>query len=254
MNHTDLAGKRILITRPQLQANIFAAKLEKLNAHPVILPSIEIKPAPDLGPLRRAIGNLDQYDGVIFTSINGAKFFVDEVIVQQQENLMDTRIILAVGTSTKKYLNERGISVDVVPEVFEVKEILEKLEPGKRYLIPQGNRASIPLNSLPADVQIDKALVYYNTFTVISDEQKAQLEQDKFDFVTLTSASCAAGVLGWYSPALLPETLTASIAVCIGPNTAETAEESGFENVLIAQEHTTDGMIDRMLKKVTHES
>ena len=82
---------------------------------------------------------------------------------------------------------------------------------------------------------------------------KYQLEQEKFDFVTLTSASCAAGVLGWYSPALLPETLTASIAVCIGPNTAETAEESGFENILIAQTHTTDGMIDRMLEKVAHE-
>lgn len=253
MNNIDLAGKRILITRPQLQAEIFAANLDKLNAHPVILPSIEIKPAPDPKPLRHAVKNLDQYDGVIFTSINGAKFFMDEVIVQQQESLMSKSTIFAVGTPTRKYLNERDISVDVIPDVFEVKEILAKLESGKRYLMPQGNRASMPLGHLSSDVQIDKVLVYYNTFTVISDEQKTQLEQEKFDFVTLTSASCAAGVLGWYSPALLPETLTASIAVCIGPNTAETAEESGFENILIAQTHTTDGMIDRMLEKVAHE-
>lgn len=253
MNNTDLAGKRILITRPHLQAEIFAAKLKKLNAKPVILPSIEIKPAPDPKPLRHAVESFDQYDGVIFTSINGAKFFVDEVVAQQQENVMNRRTIFAVGASTKKYLNERGISVNVVPDVFEVKEILAKLESGKRYLMPQGNRASMPLGHLSSDIQIDKVLVYYNTFTVISDEQRAHLEQEKFDFVTLTSASCAAGVLGWYSPALLPETLTTSVAVCIGPNTAETAEESGFENILIAQTHTTDGMIDRMLEKVAHE-
>jgi len=253
MSQVNLAGKTILITRPQFQAEIFASKLEQLDAKPIIKPSILIKPALDQKPLQNSVQHLGQYDGVIFSSLNGAKYFLDEVEVQRQKEVLQTRQLVAVGPVTEHYLNQREMDVDVVPELFLAQEMLSKLEVGKRYLMPQGNRTTQSSIEALGDVQIDRVLVYFNTFRDISDAEKKQIEQVHFDFITFTSASCASGLLAWFAPSLLPDSLMNAFTICIGPSTAEAAQEAGFENLLVAQEHTTEGMIDVMLERVNHE-
>ncbi len=254
MTQSKLAGKQILITRPQLQAEIFVAKLEQFGARTALMPSIEIKPSPDPRPLQQAVQQLTRYDGIIFASLNGAKYFLDEVETQQEKEQLQENDLIAIGSVTESYLNGRGVDVDMVPEVFTSKQMLSKLRSGKRYLMPQGNRSSMSQLNALGDVKIDRVLAYFNTFREISEVEKEQLEQTQFDFVTFTSASCAAGVLAWFAPALLPDALVKIPAICIGPSTAEAAHEAGFETLWVAQEHTTDGMIDCMLERVNDES
>ena len=43
------------------------------------MPTIEIRPAADYGPLDRAIADLAAYDWLIFTSANGVRFFLERL-------------------------------------------------------------------------------------------------------------------------------------------------------------------------------
>ncbi len=80
MSEIPLGGRRILITRPREQAEEFREILEGLGAHILIAPTIRIVPPGDWGPLDAAIGALGAYDWVIFTSVNGVRFFAERLL------------------------------------------------------------------------------------------------------------------------------------------------------------------------------
>src|SRR5689334_17848079 len=60
-----LFGRRILVTRAKEQADALAGRLRALGADAIEVPTIEIRPAADYGPLDSAISNLDTYDWLI---------------------------------------------------------------------------------------------------------------------------------------------------------------------------------------------
>src|SRR5579864_6068920 len=74
-----LSGRRIVVTRDRSQAAQLAEPLEELGAEALLLPVIEIREAADPGPLDHALARLDSYDWLIFTSVNGVRFFVDRL-------------------------------------------------------------------------------------------------------------------------------------------------------------------------------
>jgi len=79
MNALPLAGKRIVVTRAQGQAGELSAKLCRLGAEVVEFATIEILPALDYRPLDDAIAKIASYDWLIFTSVNGVRFFLERL-------------------------------------------------------------------------------------------------------------------------------------------------------------------------------
>jgi uroporphyrinogen-III synthase len=69
-----LEGIGVIVTRPQRQAAVFAAKIGAMGGIPIIWPAIVILPPPDRGPLDRAHSTLDAYDIAIFVSANAVEF------------------------------------------------------------------------------------------------------------------------------------------------------------------------------------
>jgi uroporphyrinogen-III synthase len=69
-----LEGRGIVVTRPQRQAAVLAAKVGSLGGVPIIWPAIVILPPPDRGPLERAHAMLDHYDIAIFVSANAVEY------------------------------------------------------------------------------------------------------------------------------------------------------------------------------------
>jgi uroporphyrinogen-III synthase len=69
-----LEGIGVIVTRPQRQAAVLAAKVAALGGVPIIWPAIVILPPPDPGPLQRAHASLDAYDIAIFVSANAVEF------------------------------------------------------------------------------------------------------------------------------------------------------------------------------------
>ncbi len=68
-------GRRIAVTRSRAQASVLTKKLEALGAEVWEFPTIEIAPAADYGPLDACLRQLNTYQWIIFTSVNGVDAF-----------------------------------------------------------------------------------------------------------------------------------------------------------------------------------
>jgi len=70
-----LAGRTVVITRAQDQANEFVTELEQYGAEVILCPTIEIRELESYERLDEAIEHLYGYDWLIFTSVNGVEYF-----------------------------------------------------------------------------------------------------------------------------------------------------------------------------------
>ncbi|NIO46919.1 MAG: HemD protein, partial [Planctomycetales bacterium] len=70
-----MADLRVVVTRPEIQAEELCNGLRALGAEPLLFPTIAIVPPEAGGPLDQAIARLADYDWIIFTSVNGVEHF-----------------------------------------------------------------------------------------------------------------------------------------------------------------------------------
>src|SRR5580693_4413873 len=68
-----LAGVRVLVGRARHQAGVLSAELRKLGATVIEIPFIEIRKPRSYKLLDSALKNLDGYDWLILTSVNGVE-------------------------------------------------------------------------------------------------------------------------------------------------------------------------------------
>ncbi len=154
-----LENKRILITRPRAQAADLCDKLAALGAVPIIFPTIEIAPLEDTSLLDEAIRNLDQYQWIIFTSVNGVQAFWDRSDLGGFGNLRGLPPnIAAIGPATALALRMHGITVTLIPDEYVAESILENIGDvrDQRILLP---RADIAREALAIELQKRGALV-----------------------------------------------------------------------------------------------
>jgi uroporphyrinogen-III synthase len=133
-----LDGVGIVVTRPQRQAAVLAAKIGALGGTPIIWPAIVILPPPDRGPLERAHASLADYDIAIFVSANAVEFGAPAA------GVWPARIVTyAPGPGTAETLAAAGIPDAQVPVTSLDSEGLLELPAladltGKRIVIFRG--------------------------------------------------------------------------------------------------------------------
>ena len=251
MTIKPLAGKRILITRPAEGAQDFAQKLRDLGAEPLLLPTIALVPPEDWGPVDRALGQLDRYDWVIFTSANGVRFALARLqALGLSVELLQRVRIAAIGPATAQALREHGLSVDFMPSKYVAEAIADGLGDvcGQRILLL---RADIARRELRERLQakgahVDEIAVYRTQPATLKPEEVEQLFQQGIDIVTFTSASTVQALLKLLGAKR--DLLDGVIVACIGPITARAAEEAGLQVHIVAREHTIDGLISAILQ------
>ena len=210
-----LFGKRILVTRARAQASALTEKLTALGASCVEAPVIRIVPPSDsYAGLDSAIGKLQDYHWVIFTSVNGAEHF----FARLHHAGKDTRALgyaktAAIGTPRAHIL---------LPRAQEARDVLP---------------ASLGAHGVTVDV-----VAAYETVpeTEHGEELAAQMMDGAFDYVTFTSSSTVKNLvrmLGNITP------LQHTKIACIGPVTAETVKQFGLDPYIVAGTYTIDGLI-----------
>ncbi|MBP2645252.1 MAG: uroporphyrin-III C-methyltransferase [Firmicutes bacterium] len=250
-DNRPLSGKTILVTRAREQASTLTEALEALGAKCVEAPAIKINPPASFDRLDRAILELNAYQWLIFTSVNG----VDSFFNRLQYSGRDTRAlrevkVAAIGLKTAEKLRQFGILADVVPAEFRAEGIVsvmeDKLAAGMRVLIP---RAAVARDMLPEalsrmGVTVDVVEAYRTGLGEADGKSVAeQLKDKEIQFVTFTSSSTVTnliGLLGEEAASLLASTTVA----CIGPITAETCVQHGLHPDIIAEEFTIRGLVD----------
>jgi uroporphyrinogen III methyltransferase/synthase len=245
-----LSGRRIVVTRARAQASSFVAGLERLGAEAIEFPTIEIVPPESYEALDRAIQNFEQYDWIIFTSVNGVSCFSDRRALLK----VDTRVLgkiraAAIGPETAKALEAMGLTPRVVPEEFRAEAILERLRPeemrGKKVLIPRATEARDvlvrTLREWGAEVDVVEA---YRTVVPKNDpgRMRALLLSRQVEMVTFTSSSTVKNFVALFGANAVEGLLSATAVACIGPITQATAEELGVRVDVIAEEYTISGL------------
>ncbi len=245
---TALAGRRVLVTRPQMADDPLVRALRERGAEPVLLPTIDIQPMEDPGPLDAALAALDSYDWIVFTSGNGVAVFFDR-LEQRGQRLAESVRLAVVGSATARALEARGARADFIPSAYVGARLGWELPDvsGRRVLLA---RAAIAREDLAAILSGRGALVddvpVYDTLPTLPDPAGlAALEGRAVTAVTFTSASTArnfAALLGCRAAPLLAGVVVA----CIGPVTSDEARGLGFPVHVEPREHTIPALVDAL--------
>lgn len=244
-----LFGKRVLVTRTRKQASKLVKLLEDLGAECLELPTIEIVPVDDYGPLDQALSRLEEYDWLVFTSVNGVEFFFERLFgLGKDVRTLHRARLAAIGTATAEALKKYGLLVDLLPKEFRAEGLLEALSKedlkDKKILIPRAREAReiLPEKLREMGAEVDVIPVYQ---TILPREGKEKLHQalkEGVDVITFTSSSTAQNLLkllGEEAHSLLKGVVLASI----GPITSETLRKAGLKPTIEAQEYTIPGLV-----------
>ena len=243
-----LFGKRILVTRARVQASALTEKLTALGAACIEAPVIRIAPPADgYAALDGAIAELNAYQWLIFTSVNGVEhFFARLHAAGKDTRALGYARVAAIGAATSAALRAFGIRADLVPPEFRAEAVAEELRP----LLPPRARIFLPRAQEARDVLPDTLRAHgatvdvaaaYETVPELEDAALAQrLTRGEIDMVTFTSSSTVKNLvkmLGNITP------LHQVKIACIGPVTADTARSFALEPDIVAKEYTIDGLV-----------
>lgn len=253
-----LFAKRVLVTRALDQSASFEKKLRDRGCYPILFPTITITAPPDRSDLQKAIGTLNDYDWIAFTSANGVKFFFEELYATGKDARTLSSIQLAViGPGTQEALRKYGLMADIQATQFQGEGLAEALlqasKQGNTFppkvLLPRAGKAreAFPELIRAAGGHVDVVVAYETHKPPQSNAEQIReyLRDKKVDIVTVTSSSTVqnlAELLGPHAPELLRHSIVASI----GPITTETAHKLGIQVDITAAEYSIEGLLQAM--------
>ncbi|MBL8228805.1 MAG: uroporphyrinogen-III C-methyltransferase [Bryobacterales bacterium] len=246
-------GQRVVVTRSRGQASQLSEKLAVYGADVAEFPVIEIVQPADSSAIDEAIARLAGYDWLIFTSVNGVKYFLERLDASCADLRRVRGKICAIGPATKRALEELHLKVDLLPKEYVAESMVEAFAAhdlaGKRVLLP---RAAVARDVVPVELRARGAVVdvveaYRTVVPEVSADTNAEVFERKPDWVTFTSSSTVKNFLALAGRERLEGVRVASI----GPVTSETARKHGIEVAIEAAEHTMDGLVRAILQSLS---
>ncbi|MBI5943312.1 MAG: uroporphyrinogen-III synthase [Chloroflexi bacterium] len=260
---------RILISRPRAQADDFADKLRSAGFEPILFPVIEICPIENNTELENAIRNIEKYAWVAFTSVNAVNVVFNVIASEAKQSprvlgrLLRTEErrprndsatkVAAIGPKTADALRKHGLEPDFIPDEYIGEALMSGLGnvQGKWFLLP---RAEIARAELPEAISkaggIAHEIIVYRTLPASIDMDGLTALKSGVDVITFTSASTVENFFAictqnGLDPLSLPNN---PLVACIGPITEQAAREAGFQNLIVAKEYTTDGLLETITR------
>jgi uroporphyrinogen-III synthase len=269
-----LYGVRVLVGRARHQAGALSSELRKLGAQVIEIPFIEIRKPRSFRALDSALKNLEGYDWLIFTSVNGVEAMWERMRkLSVGSDSIDCLSIAAIGPATRKAIEAHGVKVNVVPKEYVAESVVHSLKnkvKGKRVLLVRAKvaRDVIPRELRRAGADVDVVEAYE---TVVPRRSRRELlalmknAERRPHVITFTSSSTVrsfAGLLG------LQRASKTVAAICgrgrprhmglggilmasIGPITSTTLREHGLTVDIAAKEFTIPGLVAAIVKKCT---
>ena len=248
-----LAGKCILVTRPEEGASRMGEMLADLGACVRLAPIIEIREPEDWTPVDAAIRALDKYGWIIFTSPNGPKFLEKRLanLGVSPGSIPKETSVLAVGPVTVAAVeNFLGRAPDKVAEKYVAEGVVALFEgqdmAGERVLLPRAKegRDAIPQALLKMGASVDDVAVYRTTplgREALRDVW-GELEAGKIDMLTFTSSSALDGFMVAAGEETAKGWMRRARVASIGPATTATARKWDVRPDVEAAESTIPDM------------
>ena len=240
----SLAGRTILVTRASHQAGALSRGLEQRGATVLCSPAIAIESSPELANRLEAFACLDIFNWLIVTSQNGVNA-LGESGLSWRESL--TVKCAVVGPKTEAAMRALGWPVHITAEPAHAKELLRRMaaqvSKDDRVLLLQGNQAPNNLELGLREFGVDVTRVEAYRTVPGSCENLAEFVKAA-EAVLFTSGTTARYSLGALKNDPRQERFKKLKVFSIGPKTSRVLDELGFKDVIEAQVHTMDGLID----------
>lgn len=246
---TPLAGRRIVVTRRPGQASALVQALRDRGAEVIEVPAIETAPSEDTGPLDEALGRIEGYDWVAFTSANAVRAVRDRLSALGLAPAIGPRgpRIAVVGASTSEALRvafpDDVVALEPAGEPGAAGLLRAFARTGcaeGRVLLPASSRArdDLPRGLRELGVTVDVVEAYRTVEPAGLAEAVTHCFDKGFGVVTFASPSAVEGFVAAAGAraAGLP-------AVVIGPTTEAAARAAGLDVRAVARPSTAEGLV-----------
>jgi uroporphyrinogen-III synthase len=251
-----LAGQRILIGRAKHQASALSERVKELGAQVLEIPFIEIRKPRSYRPLDEALINIQNYDWLILTSVNGVEAVWERI---QKLRLSASKLkhlkIAAIGPATKDAIEERGLQVQVVPKQYVAESVVKSLRDrvaGKRVLLARAREARdvIPSDLRKAGAIVDVVEAYETVLPKASRERLRKALRDpkrRPTIATFTSSSMARNFVALVGANAAQAAVNKGLSLAsIGSITSATLRELGLPIHVEAKKFTIPGLVEAL--------
>lgn len=250
-----LAGRTILVTRPEGRSAALVERLRALGAAVEARPTIALDRPSDPAPARRAVRSLDGFDWILFTSANGARFFFARLREAGTKPSSIGSRIAAIGAATAEALEREGLRVELVA----TDSTAEGFAAALRDRIGSGQRVLVVVPEITRPVLVDalretgahtEAVAFYRNVSAEGVDEVAELVcRGRYDVIVFSSPSTLQRLLegGWCSRSQLIRALGEAAIVAIGEVTARSIEEVGLRAAAIAGRPTDEGIVEAVI-------
>ena len=259
-----LLGKTILVTRPRDQAEDITAQLEALGAAVIHCPTIEVVPPSSWAALDASIARIEEYDWIVFTSANGAQFFLRRLseMCSKGVEALARHVICAIGPATARAVEAAGALVHVAASDSKAEGALtaiidhvgsEQDLKGLRFLIPRARvaRETLPEGLRGLGAHVDAVEAYQTVKPDIQPEAIIRLfKETSIDAITFTSSSTVSNFAELAALTDLSDLLATALVACIGPVTAETAASYGLRRVIQPELYNAEALVASLVESI----
>jgi uroporphyrinogen III methyltransferase/synthase len=259
-----LFGKRIVVTRSREQAGELIDMLEERGAEAIPAPTIRIAPPEDSGDLDKACAQAGSFDWIIFTSVNSVDYFMERLLALSDVRELKGVRLCAVGDGTAAHVGRYGLKVDLVPPEFRVESIIETMKStggirGSRFLLPRADLArEVLADELRAEGGDVVDVIAYRTMLATPERDDghdiyAMLLERQIDAITFTSASTVRNFVQMLGRDQAADLLRTTTVACIGPVTAEAAQQLDIETNVMPERYTIPDLVDALVEHFSGE-
>ncbi|MGZ5011594.1 MAG: uroporphyrinogen-III synthase [Methylobacter sp.] len=252
-----LNGIRVLVTRPEHQAENLSRLIEQRGGISVRFPTLDIVSRDAAEEIKNTLANLDSFQWVIFISANAVNF----ALKANSGKIPRTKFVrfAAVGRSTAQAMNMAGLPVDLMPENEYNSEALlampqlQQVE-GQRFLIirGEGGREQLATTLRSRGAEVNYLEVYKRIIPHIDSSPIVELlAQRNLDVITVTSAEALQNLnvmLGENNKllSLIPLVVVSDRIRCI-------AADMGFNRITVTDSPIDTAILETVIKCVTGE-
>jgi uroporphyrinogen-III synthase len=251
----------VLVGRARHQAGALSGELRKLGATVIEIPFIEICKPHSFEALDSGLMNLDNYDWLILTSVNGVEAMWERLKKLRLEKTHFNHLrVAAIGPATESAIEQRGVKVDVVPREYVAESVVRSLRKrvnGTRVLLVRAKvaRDVIPRELRMAGAQVDVVEAYE---TVVPRSSRTRLRsalknpRRRPHVITFTSSSTVRNFVALLGPGR--GALDGIQLASIGPITSSTLRELQLRVDIKAKQFTILGLVEAIVLALRQSS
>jgi len=255
-----LSGRRIVVTRPREQAAGWRAQLEALGAAVIELPLIQVTKDFDQQTLDEVLAELGQYEWLVFTSANGARFFFEE-FHRAFDDLRSIGLvrIAVVGEATADVVRGQHLRVDLQPKKANAEELAklmaerESLDSAKVLVVTGNlNRETLVDKLTEARAIVDRLPLYKTGGTdLAADPVAGDFRQHGADAILFASPSAVQSFFDQAAALKLGAKARRPLSGSIGATTTAAMKQLGLPVDFEAAEATLESLADALRDKLS---